>query len=58
MLNGQFRLLKTLDPIKRGNASVLEITNIWNDLGFVGRVTSGGPVGPTIKLYEIPPSQR
>jgi Dolichyl-phosphate-mannose-protein mannosyltransferase len=58
MVNEQFPLLTTFEPTGRGTASVLEVTNIWNDLGFVGNLTRGGPVGPTIKLYEIPADQR
>lgn len=54
MLNEQFPLLTTFDPATRGKAIVLEITNIWNALDFVGQVARGGLGGPTIKLYEIP----
>jgi len=58
MLNEQFPLIKSFDPTSPGKASVLEITNIWNDLRLVAKTTSGGLVGPTIKLYEIPSDQR
>jgi len=53
MLNTQYRLLTTYNPVL-AQPTVLEITSIWNALGYVRDVAQGGLSGPTIKLYEIP----
>jgi 4-amino-4-deoxy-L-arabinose transferase-like glycosyltransferase len=54
MLKEQFPLLMTFYPATRRNATVLEGTNIWNALDYVGQVARGGLCGPNIELYEIP----
>jgi 4-amino-4-deoxy-L-arabinose transferase-like glycosyltransferase len=52
-MDKQLPLLTTFDPATRAS-SVLEITSIWNALGFLGHVARGANVGPTIKLYGFP----
>jgi hypothetical protein len=57
MLNTQYPLLTTYNPVLV-QPTVLEITSIWNALGYVRDVAKGGLSGPTIKLYEIPAGRR
>jgi len=57
MLNTQYPLLTTYNPVLV-QSTVLEITSIWNALGYVRDVAKGGFSGSTIKLYEIPGGRR
>jgi Dolichyl-phosphate-mannose-protein mannosyltransferase len=54
ILNTQFPLLTTFDPVIHSSSSFGEISNIWNGLDFVRQIAGGGLSGPTIELYENP----
>jgi|BarGraNGADG00212_1021973.scaffolds.fasta_scaffold05530_4 hypothetical protein len=57
LLDKQYPLLTTYSPVQ-AKPTVLEITSIWNALGYAVDVAHGGLSGPTIKLYEIPADRR
>ena len=57
VLDKQYPLLTTYNPVQ-AKPSVLEVTSIWNAVGYVVDVAHGGLSGPTIKLYEIPADRR